>query len=228
MSEPRRARRARGVQRASAPRRVGTARSLRRLGGPALLVGVVALAAFLYVGSSQDDTAQSVSASGAPDVDDPRITVVAGRVAPDFSLTDVSGSTLRLADAREEGNVLLFIQEGVACPACFQQMRDLQREAARLAELDTRLITITPDSLAELKTAAVREKVVGMPLLSDSNLSMSRAYDALYVSMHPGRYPGHTFVLVDRGGTIRWRRDYREMYVPVDQVLAAVAQGLGR
>lgn len=29
---------------------------------------------------------------------------------------------------------------------------------------------------------------------------------------------GHTFILVDKRGTIRWRRDYTVMYVPPDDL----------
>ena len=207
----------------------GAASAPRWLGGLVLFGGAFVLLALLYLGPIRgyNSTSSDASASSGK-ADDPRIKLVAGQVAPDFSLPDVNGTTFRLSEARANGNTLLFFQEGVACPACFQQMRDLQREDAKLRALETSLITITGDSLSDLKAASVRESVVGMPLLSDSNLSASRAFDALYVSMHPGQVPGHTFVLVDRGGKVLWRRDYQEMYVPVDQVLSAVAKGLGR
>ena len=229
MREPRRVRRARaGVQSASAARR-GTGSPLARLLRPLLFVGAGTLVLLFYLGPIRGYTPASADAPDHPaKVDDPRIKLVAGQVAPDLMLPDVNGTTFRLADARSKGNVLLFFQEGVACPACFQQMRDLQREEAKLRALDTSLVTITSDPLVELKAASVREKVTDLPLLSDSGLTASRAFDALYVSMHPGQVPGHTFILVDRSGTVLWRRDYQEMYVPVDQILSAVAQGLGR
>lgn len=31
-----------------------------------------------------------------------------------------------------------------------------------------------------------------------------------------------TFILVDRDGVVRWRRDFREMYVPVQAVLTGL------
>lgn len=227
MMEPRRVRRAR----AAATHRLSPARGENgsRFGGMGWVVlgGVVlALAAFFYFGPVRGPA--SASGNTSDHHDDARIKLVAGTVAPDLSLPDVSGSTFRLSDALSKSNVLLFFHEGVACPACFQQMRDLQREDARLQALDTSLVSITADPMSELKAGAVREKVVGMPLLSDSNLAASRAFDALYVSMHPGQVPGHTFILLDRSRKVLWRQDYQEMYVPVDQVLAAVARGLGR
>ena len=223
----RRARRREQVRGNAPQRRAGS--SPRRLGGLVLFGGAFVLLALLYFGPIRGYTPSGADASASSaKADDPRIKLVAGQTAPDFSLPDVNGTTFRLDEARARGNTLLFFQEGVACPACFQQMRDLQRESAKLGALETSLITIANDPLGELKAASVRESVVGMPLLSDSTLSTSRAYDALYVSMHPGQVLGHTFVLLDRGGKVLWRRDYREMYVPVDQVLSAVAKGLGR
>lgn len=224
---PRRDRRRQLIRKQGSERTVGShptrSRSLILFGGALVLI------ALLYYGPIRGYSSTSSDAPApAAKAEDSRIGLVAGRVAPDFSLPDVNGSTFRLDEARANGNTLLFFQEGIQCPACFQQMRDLRREDAKLQELQTSLVTITSDSISELKAASVREGVVGMPLLSDSKLSASRAYDALVVSMHPGQLPGHTFILVDRNGKILWRRDYQEMYVPVDQVLAAVAKGLGR
>ncbi len=223
----RRARRREEIRRKASHRRAVS--SPKRLRGLVLFAGAFVLLALLYFGPIRGYNSTSSDASGpSAKAEDPRIKLVAGRMAPDFSLPDVNGTTFRLDEARAKGNTLLFFQEGIQCPACFQQMRDLQREDAKLRALETSLITITSDSLNDLKAASKRESVVGMPLLSDSNLSASRAYDALVVSMHPGQLPGHTFILVDRSGKVLWRRDYQEMYVPVDQVLSAVAKGLGR
>jgi len=223
----RRARRRESIHGSGSRRGVGS--TPKWLGGLLLFGGAFVLLALLYLGPIRGYSPSSPDASASSaKADDPRIKLVAGQVAPDFSLPDVNGTTFRLSEARANGNTLLFFQEGIACPPCFQQMRDLQREDAKLRVLETSLITITNDPLGDLKAASVRESVVGMPLLSDSTLSTSRAYDALYVSMHPGQVLGHTFVLLDRSGKVLWRRDYQEMYVPVDQVLSAVARGLGR
>ena len=63
------------------------------------------------------------------------------------------------------------------------------------------------------------------PMISDEDRDMSRAYDVLGVpgAMHAD-YPGHTFVLVDAAGVVRWRRDYTRMFVPPDELFAALPQ----
>lgn len=223
----RRARRRESIHGSASHRSAGS--SPRRLGGLVLFAGALVLLALLYLGPIRGYSPTSADASGSSaKADDPRIKLVAGQMASDFSLPDVNGTTFRLSETRAKGNVLLFFHEGIQCPPCFQQMRDLQREDAKLQALETSLVSIAADPLTDLKAASTRESVAGMPLLSDSSLSTSRMYEALYVSMHPGMVPGHTFILVDRSGKVLWRRDYQEMYVPVDQVLSAVAKGLGR
>jgi hypothetical protein len=45
-------------------------------------------------------------------------TVIAGTVAPDFTLPDVDGGTLTLSSYRGKSNVLLFFSEGLSCSPC--------------------------------------------------------------------------------------------------------------
>ena len=68
---------------------------------------------------------------------------------------------------------------------------------------------------------AAENDVSEIPLLSDTDASVSRAYGVLGKGMHSDK-PGHTFMLIDQRGVIQWRRDYSEMYVPNEQVLEAV------
>lgn len=186
---------------------------------------ITAVVAAVIAGTYLYWTAAPV-ASGRPG--DPRITLGAGAVAPDFTLPSTDGRQVSLADYRSTKNVLLFFQEGVMCPPCWQQMRDLQVDRAKLDALNVALVTITVDPLPMLVENAARERVGGMTLLQDEGARVSRAYQAVYVSMHPGERPGHTFVLVDPEGKILWRQDFVEMYVPNDLVLGPVAQALER
>ncbi len=64
----------------------------------------------------------------------------------------------------------------------------------------------------------------------DEDRSVSDAYNALEFSMHPGKKPGHTFVLINKTGEIIWRWDWlghgQAMYVEVDEVYEDVARML--
>jgi len=190
------------------------------------LTGVVALAVLAYVGPLRNQA--SPSASSPASADDARITLVAGTSAPDFTLPSTDGRSVRLVDLRTGGSVLLYFEEGIMCPPCWQQMRDLKRDTARLDALNTTLVTITVDPLEQLKANVTREQVEGMTLLWDKDAAVARSYQALYVSMHPGSRPGHTFILVGTDGKILWRRDFQEMYVPDPTILDPVAKALGR
>jgi peroxiredoxin len=91
------------------------------------------------------------------------------------------------------------------------------------------LLSISPDP-----TSAWREEAskldLNVPLLSDSGNRVASMYGVMQWKM--GNEPGHTFVLVDRAGIVRWIGDYGApehgglMYVPPNQVLQEVDQRL--
>ena len=102
---------------------------------------------------------------------------------------------------------------------------DLQGDLEKFVELDIQVIAITTDSLDSLREAADENRISKLPMLSDSTGEVSKAYDVLGRGMHSDK-PGHTFVLIDRQGLIRWRKDYSEMYVPNEDLLEAIRQAL--
>jgi peroxiredoxin len=69
------------------------------------------------------------------------------------------------------------------------------------------------------------------PFLSDPDSSVSEAYGVLRWAMPSGE-PGHTFVLVDEDGVVRWVRDYGApengglMYVEVDELYTELVDHL--
>jgi hypothetical protein len=58
-------------------------------------------------------------------------------------------------------------------------------------------------------------------MVSDESRSMSDAYGATGQGMHPNT-DGHTFVLLDRGGRIRWRKDYATMFVQPSKLFSEI------
>lgn len=192
---------------------------LRAVG--AAVAGAVAFVALGYLYFTATPAARTAGRSA-----DPRITLLAGQPAPDFVLPTTSGQPVSLAEYRAGRSVLLYFQEGVMCPPCWQQMRELRADQAKLDALDVALLTIAVDPPQMLAEMAARERVADMPLLYDEGARVSHQYQATYVSMHPGERPGHTFVLIDADGMIRWREDFREMYVPDARILGPVQQAL--
>jgi len=92
------------------------------------------------------------------------------------------------------------------------------------------LVSIMVDPLDALAGEA-EERGITSVVAADEEMSVSRAYNALEASMHPGMKPGHTFVLVDKAGEMVWRWDWpghgSPMYVEVDEVYDAVSSLVG-
>ncbi len=153
----------------------------------------------------------------------------AGAQAPMFSLTEVNGSTFNLANYVGKSDVLLFFNEGLSCSPCLQQMVDIDRDYSTFSKMGVVVASITTDSASDMATWAANNGIANMAVLADSSLNVDQQYSTLYAgSMHPGMAPGHTFILVDKNGTIIWREDYGTytMYVPMGSLLSSVRSAI--
>ena len=143
--------------------------------------------------------------------------------APAFAAQNMVNGRLLTSGVFKKGDTLLFFSEGVMCQACLEQIQSLERISGQLAKRHLILVSITPDSPAQLRQAVADYKI-HTPLLTDESRRMSTDYDVLGLGMHADM-PGHTFILVDKTGAIRWRHDYTKMYVPVKELLADIPRG---
>jgi len=152
-----------------------------------------------------------------------------GATAPDFTLPSTKGGTIKLSEYRGK-SVLLFFHEGIGCQPCWDQIRDLENDQAKLnaAGID-QLLTITsgPTRLIAQKMADDRLSAIA---LGDTNLEVSKIYNANQYGMMGDSRDGHSFVLVGPDGKIDWRADYGgppkyTMYVPIDQILKDMKTG---
>lgn len=147
-----------------------------------------------------------------------------GQQAPDFTLPSTTGADVALSDFRGE-NVLLYFHEGLGCQPCWDQIRDLERESAKVdaAGIDE-LVSIT-SAPTDLLAQKMRDDGLGSLALADPDLSVIQEYGANQYGMMGNTRAGHTFILVDADGEIVWRADYGgapdyTMYLPVDRILA--------
>ena len=74
-------------------------------------------------------------------------------------------------------------------------------------------MSIAFDSVAEQQAAISEYGIQDVPMLVDSDHSVSEAYDVLQWAVGTGE-PGHTFVLVDAAGQIAWVKDYGSPNLP--------------
>lgn len=200
---------------------------VRRNAAIAAAVALAVLALYLVYDNGSSGVGSAAGTTPARDVQvgEPG----KGRSAPDLSLPSTTGGEVSLADYRGK-SVLLYFQEGLGCQPCWDQVRDLERRMPDLnaAGVDD-LLTITTDPADLLKQKAADEGLT-TPVLSDTDLQVSRRYETNSFGMMGDSRNGHSFVLVGPDGTITWRADYGgapkyTMFVPVDRLLADLRAG---
>ncbi len=188
-----------------------------RFGLAVVLMGLVALAVFmasLVLSSSNQESALASS----------RALVKEGEVAPAFSLEAAEGRTVSLGEYVGKKNVLLFFSMAADCEPCLKQIVDLEKDS-QLEALDVQLVNVGIDSTAALYYEAGRLDLRS-PLLSDPDRRVTRSY-GVPLTWGAGE-PGHAFVLVDKGGTVRWVKDYAVMghnsvmYVKPDELYVEI------
>ncbi|SDY65795.1 peroxiredoxin Q/BCP [Modestobacter sp. DSM 44400] len=187
---------------------------------------VVALAVLFAV--FRANSGSSAAAGGGPtsyQVGSPGI----GAQAPGFDLPASTGGSVSLSSLRGK-TVLLYFQEGVGCEPCWTQMKDLEANtgAVTAAGVD-QIVSITTQPVNLLAQKA-RDEGITTPVLADTDLAVSKAYNANQYGMMGDSMDGHSFVLVGPDGTIQWRADYGgapkyTMDVPVDQLLGDLKSG---
>jgi peroxiredoxin len=145
--------------------------------------------------------------------------------APQFNERNVvTGQTISSQTLRGQ-KTLLFFSEGVMCQACLQQISDIDQIGDEMAKRHIELISITPDTPADLKQA-IDQYGITSPMIADEHGDMSTAFNMLGKGMHADT-PGHAFVLINRRGKVLWQRDYyqspyRTMYVKPAELLREI------
>ena len=225
-----------GPGRADARGRSTPVAAARRSRTPWILAAVVVVVAVgvlfaIYRTATPRPGAASAAASDRYAVGSPGV----GALAPDFALPNVTGHPAgaapisRLSDYRGK-TVLLYFHEGLGCQPCWNQIRDLQNNPSVLSGLGVdQLVTITsgPGDLVAQKMADDR---LTAPALVDSDLAVSKRYQANQYGMMGDDRDGHSFILIGPDGHIQWRADYGgspkyTMYVAPEQLAADLRAG---
>ena len=187
-----------------------------KLGLSSLAVATVITASFVLpdVFGKSTVTARSTGAG-----------LLVGATVPNFSEQNVATGTTISSRSIAGQKTLLFFSEGVMCQACFEQIKGLERLKGELAARDIKLVSVTPDSQAELGQA-ISQYGITTPMIADDNRDMSTAFDVLGKGMHQDT-PGHAFILLNETGRVVWARDYwlppyRTMYVEPEKLLADI------
>lgn len=139
-----------------------------------------------------------------------------GKTAPDFTLTNYNGDTVTLSKLRGK-NVILFFNEGLMCyPACWNQVAAFGNDEQTFKDKNTVVLNIVADPKNDWQQAISKMPELSKAVvLFDTDKKVSVAYGVLTLpsSMHRGQFPGHSYVVIDKNGVIRFVNDDTEMAV---------------
>jgi len=146
--------------------------------------------------------------------------------APDFTLPTFDGKSIQLSQMRGK-NVLLFFNEGLMCyPACWDQITAFGQDN-EFTKANTVVLNITVDPQSQWQQAIVKmPKLAAATVLLDTQKETSAKYGVLSLesSMHRGQFPGHTYVLIDKKGIVRFQLDDPTMAIRNKQLLEEIAK----
>lgn len=142
-----------------------------------------------------------------------------GTPAPDFEL-DGSEGPFRLSDHRGE-RVVLFFYPGDNNLICTRQFCSYRDRVDEFSDLGVLAVGISPQSV-DSHREFIAEHALTLPLLADTELAVSRAYDVHSRLIGTKRA---TFI-IDETGIIRYRHDHRLSlsYDTVPTIADALAQ----
>ena len=161
-----------------------------------------------------------------------------GDAAPDVTLPDASGRSVRLAELWQRGPLVLIFYRGGWCPYCNLELRAWQHHLKALAALGASLVAVSPQTPDNSLTTTEKNQLA-YPVLSDSALSAANGFGvafempqsliALYraggndlpVQNGNGRWvlPLPATYVIGRDGRITFAHieaDYRERAEPAD------------
>ena len=144
--------------------------------------------------------------------------------APSFSLADRNGN-IYSSDNLKGKNIVLFFSEGLACyPACWNQIASFGMDE-RFNSSDTVALSVVLDSPADWQK--VENKMAGIDkakIVFDNGARVSRTFGMLSTvsSMRPGTSLGHTYVIIDKQGIVRYVFDDPSMATRNDQIFSDI------
>ena len=199
-------------------------------------IAVLALGYFLFK-SSPDNSANSARINQTASTDDhhggspmaansDQLNALVGKPMPDIELKDKDGKTYTAADLKGR-NIVLFFNEGLMCyPACWNQIASFGSDE-RFNSGDIQAISVVVDSANDWKTAIAKmPQLAKANTMFDTGASASRQLGMLTTasSMHRGSLPGHTYVVIDKEGIVRYVFDDPNMAMANDMLFGKIGE----
>lgn len=180
------------------------------------LIAVLGVAVALFKLDPQANTKQTVA----------QLSDLEGKPMPAIQLYDKDGKKFSM-DSVKGKNVVLFFSEGIICyPACWDQIAAFGTDP-RFNNSDTIAISVVTDSPQEWAPAKDKmPDIAKATMLFDHNSAVSKQLALLTLpsSMHIGTTPGHTYIVIDKQGIVRYVYDDPGMGKDNDLIASRIAQ----
>jgi thioredoxin-dependent peroxiredoxin len=155
----------------------------------ALLAGLLGAAGpVVRAADAPRPASTTATATGASETPKPEPLLAVGDAAPDFTLTDGAGRSVRLLDLRGKPIVLYFYPMDDT-PGCTKEACAFRDDAARYDSLGIRVIGVSTDDPRSHRAFAAKHKLP-FTLLADTLGTVVRLY--------------RTGVEIEQGGNKRW------------------------
>lgn len=189
-------------------------------------IGIFAVDSFKAKGNTSSDDTTSMHAP-PPAADSKTFQSLLNLPAPEFKLTSYDGREVSLGDFKGK-NVVLFFSEGAMCaPSCWDQINAFTNDKEEFADKNAVILTVVVDPKSDWDGVIKEDSnIASATVLLDSDKEVSKKYGVLTVgsSMHRGQFPGHTYVVIDKEGIVRYELDDVKMGINNSQLLAQVGK----
>lgn len=163
---------------------------------------------------------------GGQTIDEILFNSLVNKKAPDFTLESYDGKKYILSSIKGK-NVVLFFSEGLMCyPACWNQIAAFGKDQKFNSE-NTVVLTIVNDKKEDWKEAVDKmPELAQSVVLFDTDLLVSKAYGVLSLpsSMHRGQLAGHSYLILDKEGIIRFIQDDVQMAIRNDLLIQEIGK----
>lgn len=199
-----------------------------------VIVSVVVLALGYFLFKSAPDNLEQKQSSSADNMhggspmatNSDTLNSLIGKPAPDIQLSDKDGKVYNVADFKGK-NTVLFFNEGLMCyPACWNQMAAFGSDA-RFNSDQIQAVSIVVDSAKDWETAIAKmPELAKTTTMFDAGANASGQLGILTTasSMHRGSLPGHTYIVIDKDGIVRYVFDDPNMAIANDMLFGKIGE----
>lgn len=159
-------------------------------------------------------------------VNSEQLNSLVGKPLPDLQLADKNGNIVNTASLKGKA-VVLFFNEGLMCyPACWNQMAQFGSDS-RFNNNEIQAYSVLVDPAKDWQRAIDKmPELAKASTLFDAGASVSKNLGLLTLpsSMHRGSLPGHTYIVIDKEGIVRYVKDDPNMAIANDLLINEIAK----